>query len=205
MPIRICQSLEIVRFGKHGIHGRLLNAYVSLDLLLMIFISRWIMLYNANLDKAVKNRQTKSELRKELKLWEDQHANAKKKQKAVDDADIETYQASYSFLSCPSLHCHSMVRFVSQQKKNKNEFAKLIDAARPKKKPTAPLPDGGGTSSPVVEASASSPGGVPESRPPSSPPPRRAQPRPTSASDDEDVIVVDSEEERVNSKARSGS
>ncbi|KAF8894717.1 hypothetical protein BD779DRAFT_859472 [Infundibulicybe gibba] len=64
---------------------------------------RWVILYNANLDRAVAHRKTKGELRKDLKRWEDER---NKKSKTVVD-DIMAYE-----------------------KNNKSEFARLIEATR---------------------------------------------------------------------------
>ncbi|KAF8061598.1 hypothetical protein FPV67DRAFT_1422352 [Lyophyllum atratum] len=65
---------------------------------------RWVMIYNANLDRS-KNRRSKPELRKELKKWEDE--KSKKKKTTVDDT-------------------------VAHEKRHKDEFAQLVDAARPR-------------------------------------------------------------------------
>ncbi|KAH9484088.1 Postreplication repair E3 ubiquitin-protein ligase rad18 [Psilocybe cubensis] len=67
---------------------------------------QWIVLYNSNLDKSKPNRKTKADLRKDLKRWETE--NAKKKKTVI--ADVKAYQ-----------------------KEQKMEFAKLVEAARPKK------------------------------------------------------------------------
>ncbi|PPQ67673.1 hypothetical protein CVT25_012701 [Psilocybe cyanescens] len=67
---------------------------------------QWITFYNANLDKSKPNRKTKADLRKDLKQWEEE--NPKKKKTVI--TDVKTYQ-----------------------KEQKSEFARLIEAARPKK------------------------------------------------------------------------
>ncbi|GLB35428.1 hypothetical protein LshimejAT787_0209930 [Lyophyllum shimeji] len=65
---------------------------------------RWVMIYNANLDRSSKHRKTKQELRKELKKWEDE--KVRKKKTTVEDT-------------------------AAHEKRHKGEFAQLIDAARP--------------------------------------------------------------------------
>ncbi|KAJ6488500.1 hypothetical protein C8R47DRAFT_481440 [Mycena vitilis] len=67
---------------------------------------RWTMLWNANLDRSAPKRQSKGELLKELKKW-DEERKVKKKKTTVD-AD-------------------------SYLKTNNTEFKKLVDAARPKR------------------------------------------------------------------------
>ncbi|KAF8162872.1 hypothetical protein B0H34DRAFT_650799 [Crassisporium funariophilum] len=66
----------------------------------------WVVLYNSNLDRSLPNRKTKSELRRELKKWEEVMSN--KKKIVVDD--VEEYQIIH-----------------------KSEFSRLIKAARPNK------------------------------------------------------------------------
>ncbi|TFK72142.1 hypothetical protein BDN72DRAFT_836516 [Pluteus cervinus] len=66
---------------------------------------RWVMLYNANLDKSHVNRKTIPELRSDLKLWEEERGRRKKH--AVQD--IETYERQHKY-----------------------EFQRLIEQARPK-------------------------------------------------------------------------
>ncbi|KAF9009454.1 hypothetical protein BDQ17DRAFT_1062312 [Cyathus striatus] len=63
---------------------------------------KWVMIYNANLDRSEANRKTKAELRKELKKWED---DTRKKKSTVDDV------AMY-------------------QKKQKSEFDRLVELAK---------------------------------------------------------------------------
>ncbi|KAJ7722271.1 hypothetical protein DFH07DRAFT_857002 [Mycena maculata] len=66
---------------------------------------RWSMLWNANLDKSAPNRQSKNQLLKEVKKWEEDR-NAKKKKTEVDKSHLVTQKA---------------------------EFDRLVAAARPKK------------------------------------------------------------------------
>jgi len=63
------------------------------------------MIYNANLDRSSQNRKSKQELKKELKKWEDE--KAKKKKTTVEDT-------------------------AAHEKRHKDEFAQLVDAARPR-------------------------------------------------------------------------
>ncbi|EGN96253.1 hypothetical protein SERLA73DRAFT_76232 [Serpula lacrymans var. lacrymans S7.3] len=87
---------------------------------------RWVMIYNANLDKSEKSRKTLSELRVELKKWED---NMKGRKAVVDDT--EAYQAQ-----------------------NKDEFARLTEQARksknPKPKAVSPVQESGSENSETV-------------------------------------------------------
>ncbi|OJT07267.1 Postreplication repair E3 ubiquitin-protein ligase rad18 [Trametes pubescens] len=68
--------------------------------------SRWIVLYNANVDRAPENRHTVEQLRIELRRAEE--AEQKMRKEVVDDP-------------------------VAYQKANRSTFAKLTEAARPKK------------------------------------------------------------------------
>ncbi|KAI0668511.1 hypothetical protein C8Q78DRAFT_1155695 [Trametes maxima] len=68
--------------------------------------SRWIVLYNANVDRAPENRRTVEQLRLELRKAEE--AEGKTRKGTVDDP-------------------------VAYQRANKTAFAKLTEAARPKK------------------------------------------------------------------------
>lgn len=52
---------------------------------------RWVMLFNANLDRASLHRKSKSELRKELRKWEDD--KTKKKRNVVEDG--ATHEVAY--------------------------------------------------------------------------------------------------------------
>ncbi|TFK34814.1 hypothetical protein BDQ12DRAFT_612703 [Crucibulum laeve] len=70
---------------------------------------RWVMVYNANLDRSIPNRKTKGELRRELKRWEE---DLKKKKNSVSD-------------------------IVVYEKKQKPEFDRLIQMARQSKSKTS--------------------------------------------------------------------
>ena len=41
-------------------------------------LSRWVVLYNANLDRSPNNRKTTVELKKDLKKWEEERPKRKK-------------------------------------------------------------------------------------------------------------------------------
>ncbi|CDO68859.1 hypothetical protein BN946_scf185000.g2 [Trametes cinnabarina] len=68
--------------------------------------SRWVVLYNANVDRAPENRWTLDRLRTELRKAEE--AEQKTRKEVVEDP-------------------------IAYQKSNKAEFAKLTEAARPRK------------------------------------------------------------------------
>ncbi|TEB18179.1 hypothetical protein FA13DRAFT_1822212 [Coprinellus micaceus] len=70
---------------------------------------KWVMLYNANLDRSESNRKTQTTLRQELKKWEE--TMSKRKKTVVDD---------------PKEHA----------RRHKSEFDRLIQMARPPKKDT---------------------------------------------------------------------
>ncbi|KAF9057143.1 hypothetical protein BJ165DRAFT_1418665 [Panaeolus papilionaceus] len=72
---------------------------------------RWVMIYNANLDRSTTNRKKKSELLRELKKWEDEHARKKK----VVVGDVVAYQ-----------------------KEHKSEFSRLVEAARQSRPKSSP-------------------------------------------------------------------
>ncbi|KAF7353675.1 Postreplication repair E3 ubiquitin-protein ligase rad18 [Mycena venus] len=67
---------------------------------------RWTIQWNANLDKSAPNRQSKAELLKELKKWEEER-KVKRKKATVDESYLKTHNS---------------------------DFKKLVDAARPKSK-----------------------------------------------------------------------
>ncbi|CCM05056.1 uncharacterized protein FIBRA_07259 [Fibroporia radiculosa] len=74
---------------------------------------KWVMMHNANADRASSDRRTRAQLRRDLRAWEDGlRAAASGKQRHVV-TDAVAYQAA-----------------------NRAEFAQLVEAARPKKKPT---------------------------------------------------------------------
>ena len=50
---------------------------------LLMFSSRWVMLYNANLDRSEPNRKSQTALRQELKKWEE--TMSKRKKTVIDD------------------------------------------------------------------------------------------------------------------------
>ncbi|KAJ7702227.1 hypothetical protein B0H17DRAFT_1043261 [Mycena rosella] len=58
---------------------------------------RWTMQWNANLDKSAAKRQTKAELRADLKKWEEQRKN-KKEKITVDDSHLKTHREDFKKL-----------------------------------------------------------------------------------------------------------
>jgi hypothetical protein len=84
------------------------------------------MIYNANLDRSSKNRKSKQELIRELKKWEED--KSKKKRATVEDTAAHEV--------CPfvliSLSGPAMLTLTCPKKRHKDDFAQLIDAARPR-------------------------------------------------------------------------
>ncbi|TBU60615.1 hypothetical protein BD310DRAFT_1037657 [Dichomitus squalens] len=84
--------------------------------------ARWVVLYNANVDRAARQRRTLEQLRQDLRRAED--AEGRGRRVVVEDA-------------------------VAYQRANKAAFARLTEAARPKKpaaaKAGSPGPDGAGS------------------------------------------------------------
>ena len=89
---------------------------------------RWVVLYNANLDRSPNNRKTTVELKKDLKKWEEERP--KKKKPVV--SDVLGYQVL--------INISSLILFLSDfffgytwtcyQITHKTEFSRLVDAAR---------------------------------------------------------------------------
>ncbi|KAF5386563.1 hypothetical protein D9615_001906 [Tricholomella constricta] len=125
---------------------------------------RWVMIYNANLDRSSRNRKTKQELRKELKKWEDE--KAKKRRTTVEDN-------------------------AAHEKRHKNEFAQLVDAARPRGDKGAPKA-AASTAKWTAEQSKNN-AAISLSGDKS---PRAAQTEGNHCEREKNAIVVDSEEER---------
>ncbi|KAI0928009.1 hypothetical protein AcW1_005392 [Taiwanofungus camphoratus] len=69
--------------------------------------SKWVMLYNANIDRTLADRKTVEQLRRDLKRWD---TEGREKKQVVTDT-------------------------TAYQRANKVEFALLVEAARPKKSP----------------------------------------------------------------------
>ncbi|KAJ7090341.1 hypothetical protein B0H15DRAFT_838224 [Mycena belliarum] len=55
---------------------------------------RWTMMFNANLDKSASKRQSKAELRNDLKKWEEQRKN-KKEKITVDESHLKTHDSEF--------------------------------------------------------------------------------------------------------------
>ncbi|KAG6890381.1 hypothetical protein C0992_001772 [Termitomyces sp. T32_za158] len=85
----------------------------------------WVITFNANLNKSSKYRKSKEELKRELKKWEEERSKGKKT--AVED----TISHEVSYLSL-DLHPRSDI-FCLTKKQHKSEFARLVEAARPRK------------------------------------------------------------------------
>ncbi|KAJ6606420.1 hypothetical protein DFH09DRAFT_1120145 [Mycena vulgaris] len=58
---------------------------------------QWTMLFNANLDKSASKRQTKAELRNDLKKWEEQR-KSKKEKVTVDEFHLKTHHSEFEKL-----------------------------------------------------------------------------------------------------------
>ncbi|KIM87497.1 hypothetical protein PILCRDRAFT_815020 [Piloderma croceum F 1598] len=144
--------------------------------------SRWVMTYNANLDKSLAQRKSPAELRAELRRWEElQKANAKRRERERESGEAVG---------------EDVVRY---QKANKTEFARLVEVAR-----GSSFGKGKGESSTNPQSKApSSTASVSASE---RGPPRSSVPMKADSvrnrkgvgggdDDDDDIIVVDSEEE----------
>ncbi|KAJ6500582.1 hypothetical protein C8R45DRAFT_820007 [Mycena sanguinolenta] len=81
---------------------------------------RWTLLWNANLDRSLSQRQSKGELMKELKRWEEER-KTKKKKITIDE----------SHLVCRHRPRNEKLLFQFQKTHN-SEFKRLVAAARPK-------------------------------------------------------------------------
>lgn len=119
---------------------------------------RFVLLYNANLDRAEHLRKPISGLRKELKKWED-GLNTKKV--SVDDAEV--YVVCTLVLIPRRLLIPSSWFFTISQKIRNSEFKKHIDAARESSRKTKQGLDPKPCSSDTIEASRSA---TPAEQPP---------------------------------------
>ncbi|KAG6874048.1 hypothetical protein C0995_006905 [Termitomyces sp. Mi166 len=115
---------------------------------------QWVITYNANLNKSSKHRKSKEELKRELKKWEEE--KPKKRKMIVEDT-------------------------VAHEKQHKSEFARLVEAARPRKAEGA-LTDRGN-------------GSLLSKNPPSAG--KQPTKMPGRLGAEENAIVVDSEEEEL--------
>ena len=100
---RICsvnmgsQSQGIGLFGNNGINSTLYNPCLIVSL--FISVHRWVVLYNANLDRSPHNRKTIVELKKDLKRWEEERP--KKKKLVVNDVlGYQVYILHHFFRIC---------------------------------------------------------------------------------------------------------
>lgn len=95
---------------------------------------RWVMIYNANLDRATRNRKSVHELRQELKHWEEEKARRKKH--TVEDVDrYQVVHLSPNLWFCAMLR--SLIIVVTLQREYHSEFQRLVENARPKQGPKA--------------------------------------------------------------------
>jgi hypothetical protein len=92
----VSQSQGIGLFGNNDINSA---CTILLDLYLYFLVHgqyRWVVLYNANLDRSPNNRKTTVELKKDLKRWEEERP--KKKKLVV--SDVLGYQVHFFFTIC---------------------------------------------------------------------------------------------------------
>ena len=88
---------------------------------------RWVVLYNANLDRSPNNRKTTVELKKDLKKWEEERP--KRKKPVVSDVlgyqvliNISLILFLSDILELTDLSCYQIT--------HKTEFSRLVNAAR---------------------------------------------------------------------------
>ena len=87
--------------------------------------SRWIALYNANLDRSPALRRRVAELRLEMRRWEEERRGSRKDPLKIDIAEYR--------VRAPFLCAFSMLRESPYaQRANKAEFEKLVQRARAK-------------------------------------------------------------------------
>lgn len=65
---------------------------------ILSFMTRWVMLYNSNLDRSLANRKTRTALRGELQKWEEEMSKRKK----IVVHDILDYQVTLFAFVIPS-------------------------------------------------------------------------------------------------------
>lgn len=109
----------------------------------------WVTIYNANLDRSTANRKTKTELRRDLKSWEDELTKKKKIPDKAAVGDPINYQVRYSLFYNDHI---SMPRKIT----HKDEFAKLVQAARASRD-RKPSPATASSPDPCLDNAASSP------------------------------------------------
>jgi hypothetical protein len=89
-------------------------------------MTRWVMLYNSNLDRSSTNRKSRTELRGDLRKWEEEMSKRKK----TVIHNVLDYQVIFCVLSS-LLHLILAARQIQQ----KDEFVKLVRAAKVNKQP----------------------------------------------------------------------
>lgn len=90
------------------------------------FMTRWVMLYNSNLDRSSTNRKSRTELRGDLRKWEEEMSRRKKT--AVHN--VLEYQVIFG-----SCHFFCALYQLPWQIQQKDEFVKLVRAAKVNKQP----------------------------------------------------------------------
>ena len=70
---------------------------------------RWVVLYNANLDRSTNNRKTIAELKKDLKRWEEERPR-KKKPVVSDVLGYQVLMQSHFFLLLSVVLLNSYIR-----------------------------------------------------------------------------------------------
>lgn len=63
-------------------------------------VYRWVILYNANLDKAENNRSSLKELRSNLSKWENEMKTKKKKPVVDDSKTYQVLRTTHDYSSC---------------------------------------------------------------------------------------------------------
>lgn len=91
-------------------------------------------MYNANLDRSIKMRKTKAELRRDLAIWEEQTGRAKERSKKAVVEDPVEYEVRLRII--PDSEIASNFLF---QRQHKSEFANLIADARMRKQTSSDL------------------------------------------------------------------
>ncbi|KAF9484884.1 hypothetical protein BDN70DRAFT_796760 [Pholiota conissans] len=95
---------------------------------------RWVMFYNANLDKSLPNRKTKAELKKDLKRWEDERS--KKKKTVVSDVVHHQIEYKVEFARLTSLAKQTRVKHPARP----DSSASRSSPSPTESKPTLPIP-----------------------------------------------------------------
>lgn len=120
--------------------------------------ARWLVLYNANVDRDPKQRHTLEQLRQELRAEE---VEGKTRKETVED--VVAYQVRPTFFG--GWFAMGAADVVGSQRANKAAFAKLTEAARPRKavkvkaEESTPVLDGDATGDPEpAEDRSSTPG-----------------------------------------------